>query len=377
MKNAIDEIVNEATRDQLLDCVHLLALSLVHHRTKFGVIPLQYSLAQLGLPPDKSATTALLDKERQVLEETYKLVRSSHRKARQQSAATALSDNEKQVLEEVFKLVKSSRGKTLSSRHSKAPSCQSEVPSGTDSSERRNQPRINVLTQIRLLWHEESIPIEATLENISWGGAAFRLAQQHRRSAGKDVKVIIPSEQRGLTMVDAEIIRTRDLPYGQRIAVRFSNVTTRGEEALENLLEAFIKSGDTEGRREYARLTYRLEMQFGDSEELQVALKDISTGGLGVTVPQPLELNRSFPVVISTTDDKLSFKLRAHAVRQRILVVGDKEVYHVGLKFEHPPEELRDRTNELIREMALSQNRHATNIGRKQSDDRFITTKLT
>jgi len=67
-----------------------------------------------------------------------------------------------------------------------------------------------------------------------------------------------------------------------------------------------------------------------------------------------LELHQSFQVVISTLDDQLNFKLRARAVRQQLAKVGERDIYHVGLEFEHPSEELRLRTNDLIREMAVS-----------------------
>ena len=35
--------------------------------------------------------------------------------------------------------------------------------------------------------------------------------------------------------------------------------------------------------------------------------------------------------------------------------MGRVEVYNVGLKFEHPSQELRDRTQEFLREMAAVQ----------------------
>jgi c-di-GMP-binding flagellar brake protein YcgR len=313
MSNCVDELLRAATRDQLADCVRLLAVSLMHHRVKFGLIPLEYSMSQLHMPSEESGAMGLLIEERQVLEEAFELVRSTSLKP--------LAEPKK------------------------------ETPSRSHFSERRKQLRINVLTPIKVLWPDESIPIEVKLDNISWAGAAFHVAHS-KGNVGENIKIILPSAQRGSITVKSQIIRTWDRPEGQGVAIRFSSLSTRDEVDLENLLEALAWSEDTEGQRKHARFTHRFDIQFGDSAELQAALEDISAGGLGITVPEPLELNQSFPVIISTLDDRLSFKLRAHAVRQKLTTVGGRELYHVGLEFEHPTEELRDRTTELIREIA-------------------------
>ena len=52
--------------------------------------------------------------------------------------------------------------------------------------------------------------------------------------------------------------------------------------------------------------------------------------------------------MISTLDEKCSLKLRARVVRQKPVKLVAGEFYHVGLKFEHPTEELRKRIKDLI-----------------------------
>ena len=85
---------------------------------------------------------------------------------------------------------------------------------------------------------------------------------------------------------------------------------------------------------------------------MQATLEDISTGGLGITVPDPLQLGQSFQAVVSTLDESCTLKLCARVVHQEPVKIGNVELYHVGLEFEHPSEELRKRTRELILEMA-------------------------
>ena len=233
------------------------------------------------------------------------------------------------------------------------PETQLEKSSEAGYAEQRRQLRVNLLAPIKVQWPNESVPMEVGMDNISWGGAAFHI-EQPRGNSGDSLILILPSSEQGSIRVESKIVRTWDHPAGQGIAVRFSVLSTRDEAELENILQLLAESEDAQGQRKYARLTHRLEVQFDDAAELQATLEDISTGGLGITVPEPLELHQSFQVVISTFDDLLNFKLRARAVRQQIVKAGNRDIYHVGLEFEHPSEDLRQRTNDLIREMAVS-----------------------
>ncbi len=314
MENKLDEFLQAATRDQLSDCVRLLALNLVQHRAKYGFVPFEHSIRQLSGSPEDSGAMGLFVKEKQVLEEAFELVRSF--------------------------------------RESIIPEPQVEKSSKTDSAEERRQLRINLRASAKVQWPNESVPMEVELDNISWGGAAFHVTQP-KGSPGDSLVLILPSSQLGSIRLEAKIVRTWDHPSGQGIATRFSMLSTSDEAELENILELLAQSEDKQGQRKHARLTYRLELQFDDAAELQATLEDISFGGLGITVPEPLELHRSFQFVISTFDDRLSFKLRARAVRQQPVRVGNRDIYHVGLEFEHPSEELRYRTNELIQELAI------------------------
>jgi c-di-GMP-binding flagellar brake protein YcgR len=315
MKKNSDELLVEATRDELLACIRLLALSVVQHRAKCGFVTFKDSMTQLHSFPEGSEEFGLHVQGKQVLEEALELARS------------------------------------LATESPLRP--ETEEPSSNLLAENRRQLRINVTAPIKVLWPGDAAPVDANLENISWGGAAIHVTEA-KGSTGDKLEIILPSTRRGSITVEAKIIRAWALPdgRGEGVATRFSSLSTRDESELENVLEVLAQSGDSEGQRKYARLTQRLEIQFDDMEELRATLEDISAGGLGITVPDPLELDQSFQAVISTLDERCSLKLRARVVHQEPVSLGNTEIYHVGLKFEHPSEELRDRTNELIREMA-------------------------
>ncbi len=315
MKKNSDELLVEATRDQLFACVRLLAVNVVQHRAKCGLISIEHSMAELRSGAEGDEESGLLVKGKEVMEEALAMVASSTTDFSEEPGMETLPTN---LL-----------------------------------AENRRQLRINVTAPVKVHWPGDPAPVDANLENISWGGAAIHVAEA-KGGAGDKLEIILPSTRRGSITVEAIIIRAWALPdgRGEGVATRFSSLSTRDEAELENVLEVLAQSGDSDGQRKYARLTQRLEIQFDDVEELRATLEDISAGGLGITVPDPLELDQSFQAVISTLDERCSLKLRARVVHQEPIKVGNSEIYHVGLKFEHPSEELRDRTNELIREMA-------------------------
>ena len=315
MKEHSDELLGEATRDELFACIRLLALSVVQHRAKCGFVTFEDSATQL-------------------------------RSGTQQAEEFGLFVKGKEVLEQALEMAKSIA--------TEAPSgAETEEPPSNLLAENRKQLRISVTAPVKVLWPGDKVPVDARLENISWGGAAIQVSES-KGKADDSLQIILPSTQSGSITVEAKIIRTWALPNGrgEGVATRFSSLSTRDEAELENVLEVLAQSGDTEGQRKYARLTQRLEIQFDDVEELRTTLKDISTGGLGITVPDPLELDQSFQAVISTLDERCTLKLRARVVHQEPVDIGQAQIYHVGLQFEHPSEELRDRIEELICEMA-------------------------
>ena len=129
------------------------------------------------------------------------------------------------------------------------------------------------------------------------------------------------------------------------------------QDEFEEVLKKLAQSEDSEGLRQHARLTHRLDIQFDGPDELNATLDDISAGGLGVTVPDPLSIGQSLEAMISTLDGDCTIKLRARVVRLEPVKMGKIELFHAGLKFEHPSRELQNITKELIVQMAGTQRR--------------------
>jgi c-di-GMP-binding flagellar brake protein YcgR len=210
---------------------------------------------------------------------------------------------------------------------------------------------------IKVSWPQDSKPVNAKLEDISWGGASIHMLEANMDS-GDMLRIFLPRPQGGLIAIEAKALRTKEHADGGgfSVATRFSSLGTRDEAKLEEILEHLSKAADHEGQRSHARLTQRLELQFDGEQELLTTLDDISAGGLGITVPEPVQVGQSLQILISTLDESCYLKLRARVVRQEPVRLHAVDLYRVGLKFEHPSAELQQRTADLIAKVAAFKN---------------------
>jgi c-di-GMP-binding flagellar brake protein YcgR len=315
MTKSTHELLGEATPEELLACIQLLAVSVVQHRAKCGFVTLSKTTEQLRSTEDQAVTTGLFVQSKEVLEEALEMVR------------------------------------VLAAESAWKTDIDAE-PSAT-SADNRTQYRIRISIPIKVLWPQDPKPLNAKLVDISWGGASI-CVEQARIDTGDTIQIILPRRQGGSISVEAKVLRVKQNPDGNsyEIATRFSKLGTRDEAKLEEILEYLSQSADDGGQRNHARLTQRLDIQFDSDQELLSTLDDISTGGLGITVPDPVQIGQSLQIVISALDESCFLKLRARVVRQDPIKYRSMVAYRVGLKFEHPSEELEKRTAELIGKMA-------------------------
>lgn len=319
MIETLNKILDGTTQDELFDCIQLLAISIVQHRSKSGFVTLGDSAERLRSGADSDE-----DNQKEVFE------------------------HGQQVLEEALEMIRVLAAERLANPETNA------APSGQPA-EKRRQLRIHVTAAIKVLWPGDSVPVTAKLENISWGGAAIHV-EQLKTDDGDTLQIMVPISQGDSISVEAKILRSWPLPDGKGygLATRFCSLSTRDEMELEKLLKLLAESADGEGQRNHARLTQRLDIEFDGLQELQATLDDISAGGMGITVPEPLQIGQSLQTVISAMDGTSSLKLRARVVRQDPIKLGAVEVYRAGLKFEHNPDDLQERIEELLRMMATA-----------------------
>lgn len=314
MKERADSLLGEASPEELSACIRLLALSVVQHRASCSFVPFSDSAEHLRPGDNDPDKAGLFVAGRNAVEEALELVRIM--------AADP------------------------------PPEADPEPASATI--EKRKQLRINVTAPIKLVWPGDDTPTNASLQNISWGGAAVTVDKVNM-DMGDKLQILLPGTKGAPITIEAKFLRSWKLPdgAGEGIAVRFSSLATSDEDELEEVLTLLAQSADSNGLRQHARLTQRLDIQF-DGDELHATLDDISAGGMGVTVPDPLQIGQSLQAVISTFDEGYTLKLRARVVRQETIKMGKAELYHAGLKFEHPSEELNELTQELVSKMVAN-----------------------
>lgn len=303
----------DATEDELKACIRLLALSVVQHRQQSDFKSLRDSAEFLKPKNTSKEKATLFLQSRDLVEEAVEMVR-----------VMAAEVSSKEDLENPEQL-----------------------------SEKRKQLRINVTSPVKLMWPGCGQAVEANLENISWGGASITMSKEAQRPVDS-FHLLLPGIKSSSIKIEAKVLRSWEIASTEKIgiAVRFSSLAAKDQDEFEAVLKMLAQSGDNQGHREHARLTQRLDIQFDGPEELHATLDDISAGGLGITVPDPLEIGQSLESIISTLDGCCTLKLRARVVRLEPIKMGNVTLYHAGLKFEHPSRELNSLTRELIVQIA-------------------------
>lgn len=307
-------LLGNADIDELRACVRLLAAGLATHRSRFGVVALESATGLLEANANGAEDSALAA----IVDEALLLVR--------QAAHEAVAEV-------------------------RAPAADMPVAGGEDL---RRQYRINIHAPVTLSTADQGQRFAAELRNVSWGGALVRTAD-FPAVAGDTVWLYLPVGRGRDIPVQGTVLRDTGQAAEREIALRFDSIRPDDEPRFRRVLEILLAQPDEDGRRAEPRLVQRLDIEYGDTGELRATLEDISAGGLMLVVPDPLELQQSLLVALSSVDSPHTIELRARVVHQTCLPGEEVALYRVGLAFEYPSPELRERLAALIHELVLEQ----------------------
>lgn len=299
--------------EELLACARLLALSVAEHRARFGVIPLTTHVPQIDALTTQPDALALPEDANAAFHEALQLVR----RRLSAPAVTASADD----------------------------------PLATTMSDKRRQLRISVTAPVQLSDPEQRWLLPAMIQNISWGGAAVR-CKGLQGELGQRVCLHLPAGKQQKIAIVATILRIECINDEPVFGLRFDSLSTEDEDRLQQVLRILMASSPCEGRRSEARLVQRLEIEYGDAGEFRATLEDISSSGLMLTVPEPLEINQSLLIHLSSTDSPFHLNLRARVMHQTMIGSDRFAMYRVGVQFEHPDEQLRQRVSAVIGQLA-------------------------
>ncbi len=313
-----DNAIASLSQEELAACAQILALGIAQHRMKFGVIPLQPASAA-----DSAGAAPLREAVRSSFAEALRLVR------------------QKPVAQQTSRAVMASQS-TPDSEEAHAAAIR----------EQRRQLRISVSATVQLHLVDSEETCKATLRNISWGGASVRCIDTILH-AGQRVRLQLPIGKHDKIATIATVLRATTVNGASEYGLRFDSMTAADEERLEKVLDILVANPSPDTRRSEARLVQRLEIEYGDSGEFCAVLEDISPSGVMLTVPDPLEIDQSLLVTLSGADTHHSLSLRARVVHQTLNTECGMDMYRVGLKFEHPGDELRDRVAAVLQHLAV------------------------
>ncbi len=313
LEKTISSELDTLSHEELTACARLLALSVAEHRAKFGIVPLETSTKNLWQGQAKGSRS-LPREAKSALSEAMTLVRRRAQSLNGSDTTPATAAER--------------------ARHNK-----------------RRQLRISVSAPIQVAALDSTSIQTATLRDISWGGAAI-FAPNLNLSGADQVQLLLPARGTKIAIL-ATVLRHTAFTNGAEYALRFESLSTEDEDRLQQVLELLLDDPQSDGRRSQARLVQRLDVEYGDAGEFNAAIEDISSNGLTLTVLEPLEINQSLALSLSSADTPLHLSLRARVVNQTAQTEGGLTMYRVGLQFEHPTEQLRQRLDAVMRQLAL------------------------
>jgi c-di-GMP-binding flagellar brake protein YcgR len=311
-----DDPLSNLDVGQLADCARLLAVSIAHHRAKFGVVPISSTSAETKRSPLSAAGIGLQQAREQTLVEALDVLR---REAHTQTSLAPIQAESMDVCSAIDK---------------------------------RHQLRISIAAPIEIRALDSGQIWKATLHNISWGGAALR-CDERLVAVGTRIALLLPAAGKRRIDIEAQVQRDSLVDGKHEYGVRFDSLDPDDEEHLLEVLTILMASPDVEQRRSEVRLVQRLEIEYGDAGEFCATLEDISTNGMMLTVPDPIEIGDSLLVSLSSADTPFALNLRARVMHQTLIEGNDIDMYRVGLQFEHPSERLRERITSVLQELAV------------------------
>jgi len=254
-------------------------------------------------------------------------------------------DNDEQIIIEGDKLYK----EALAMVEAGVEADSAAVKKSIVLTEKRTQPRINVSSSIEIKFPSSGQKYQGTLLDISWGGVRVQ-TKEPLGDMDETVEISLPNYDGKNINIVASIVRTWKSEEFYNTAIRFSEIYQKDELRLDKLLKLLLNEDD-DNLRQDTRFAQRLDVSYWDPDELKATLKDISMGGMMITMPEPVELDKSIQLQLEGTDEGYSLTLRARVVRLESVEVSGYKLYQVALKFEHPTEELRSMVNTFMNSM--------------------------
>ena len=211
---------------------------------------------------------------------------------------------------------------------------------------RRTRPRLLVAADIRAKSANSADWMFATLRDVSMGGARL-VVEGNECQPGGSIDIRLPCKDHEDLVVDAEILRVEPCDDGSVIGVKFETDNIAHRSKVDDTL-AVLLSQTGGGRRAHARVSSRMDIQYGDHAELKGILEDLSEGGfLMLTVDVAPNLGQLVQVRIPNPRGA-DLNLCARVVRRSNASPDARPDTLVGLQFENLSDDDEEEIGLLI-----------------------------
>ena len=205
IENLTGDSVDALDRDQLVTCARLLAVSVAHHRAKFGVIPIASSSTEVGRVPATSVGVSL-----------------------KQAAANTVTEALEVLLD--------------ASAQAAAESARQPATLPVDGPDKRHQLRLSIRAPVRICDLNGQQTRSATLRNISWGGAAVS-CDERIAEVGERLVLLVPAAGKPIK-IEAIILRHSSRDGQHEYGLRFDSLGVDDEERLLEVLTILVDTPD-------------------------------------------------------------------------------------------------------------------------------------
>ena len=226
--------------------------------------------------------------------------------------------------------------------------------SSSPDSERRTQARLPVQVPIQVRYGRESSTSQATLLDLSWGGALCQTPMALPIS-DQPLWLILPWAAGETIEIETTLLRQKDLENGRHLlAVRFQRLSLLHQARLEKLLGR-LQAEDVQSNPHMApALVATLEVSIQTVDEWRWALSEIAKGRLRIRAAADFSPGQSVGLQFNGVPTRARLRLRARVLASESKAMLGIRVMHstmLTLEFEHPLEILRQWVEWLLRQI--------------------------
>lgn len=198
-----------------------------------------------------------------------------------------------------------------------------------DLSEKRQHHRLEISHPVSIL--TDSMEISGTLKDISMGGARIEIDSEHPLQENQDVELKLSIPKKFNVSIFCQV--KRQARVSEKIfslGLKFETEDPALTRQISDLLRFFIS--DPEDAPSQAKISKRIPIQFGNLNDLEAVIENISMGGIALSMRKELDLYEDIELAIPNVKGEEALVVKGKVVHQHPLKGTD--FFRVGIEFD-------------------------------------------